>query len=457
MAWWKPHTAWRCGGSLAAIACGMALVGAPAPGWAQDHPVTYEQVLARPDDLSLSYAFALQAAEDGRLEDAAGALERILLLDPDFDAARLFYAIVLYRLDDMEGAARELRLLQSRALTPAQQAEVARYLQLSESKAKDTRITAAISAGVAYDTNPTLASRSDVGVVAGFDVPLGRNRENTASGVAAAELRVEHELPTGRGDFLFVDGRGWLKEHVEADSADYIIGRLEAGGTFHMGDLALTPRGIFTATMLDDDRFLIEAGGGLGLNLAVSSRLAVLADLVALHQDFASFGPGDIAATVGLPPDPRDGLAVRAGGGFAARLTQRDTLTIRASYINKDAGHPAFSYDGVELHASNLLLLGRGQYLLADAWYWRYDFDAPDPRYSPALDHEEDRYRLRLSYGVPLDTLIELLGGETSAAYRLRDINLQLSGDYYRQDSTIPNLDVQNFSVELLVTKRFTF
>jgi len=447
----------RCGACLAAVACGAALIGAPLPGWAQDHAITYEQVLARPDDLALSYAFARQAAEAGRLEDSAGALERILLLDPDFDAARLFYAIVLYRLDDMEGAARELRLLQSRALTAEQQEEVARYLHLSESKAKPTRITGAISAGTAYDTNPTLASRSDVGLVAGFTTPLDRDEDNTASGVAAADLRVEHELPTGRGDFLFADTRAWLKEHAETDIADYAIGRIEAGGTFYLGDLALTPRGIFTASLLDDDVFVAEAGGGLGLSYAVSSRLAALADIVAVHQDFAAFGPGDIAATVGLPADPRDGPAVRAGGGLSARLTQKDTLTLQAAYIAKDADHPAFSYDALELNATNLLLLGHGQYLLADARYWHYDFDAPDPRFSPILPHEDDRYRLRLSYGVPLDTLAKLFAKEASARHGLREINLQLSGDYYRQDSTIPNLDVQNFSVELLVTKRFTF
>lgn len=449
--------AWRCGGSLVAVACSAALIGPPVSGWAQDRGITYEQVLARPDDLSLSYAFARQAAEAGRLEDAAGALERILLLDPDFDAARLFYAIVLYRLDDMEGAARELRLLQGRALTPEQQNEVARYLHLSESKAKDTRITAAVSAGFAYDTNPTLASRADVGLVAGFGTPLDRGEDNTASGLAAAELRVEQELPTGRGDFLFLDSKGWLQEHLETDSADYVIGRIEAGGTFYAGDLAVTPRGIFTASLLDDDVFVTEAGGGVDLSWGVSSRLAILADIVALHQDFAAFGPADIAATVGLPADPRDGLAVRAGGGLSARLTQRDTLTLAAAYINKDAGHAAFSYDALELNASNLLLLGRGQYLLANAWYWRYDFDAPDPRYSPILAHEDDRYRLRLSYGVPLDTLVQLVASGTTPHPGLRDINLQISGDYYRQDSTIPNLDVQNFSAEVRVTKRFTF
>jgi hypothetical protein len=444
------------GRSLAAVICGVGLIGAAAPVLGQEQPITYEQVLARPNDLSLSYAFARQAADAGRLEQAAGALERILLIEPDFDTARLFYAFVLYRLDDMEGAARELRLLQSRPLTPEQQGQVDRYLALSEKKAKDTRITASTSVGFAYDTNPTLISRSDAGFSAGFDVPLDRSRDNSASALAAAEFRIEQELGTGHGDFLFLQTRGWLKEYFEADSADYAIGRLEAGGTFYAGDLALSPRGIFSASLLDGRRFVTGAGGGLGARYAVSPRFALLADIVALHQDFAALDD-NAARAASLPRNARDGLALRAGGGFSARLTQHNTLTLQASYITKDAEHPAFSYDGLELNLNHLALLGRGQYLLLDGWYWRYDFDAPDPRYSPTLAHQDDRYRLRVSYGVPLDTLIRSLADGAALPAGFRDVTLQLTADYYRQDSTIPNLDFHNFSGEALLTKRFTF
>ncbi|HEX2256337.1 MAG TPA: tetratricopeptide repeat protein [Afifellaceae bacterium] len=436
--------------------CGVSLVCPTAPGLAQDHGITYEQVLASPDDLSLSYAFARQAAEAGRLEQAAGALERILLIEPDFDAARLFYAIVLYRLDDMEGAARELRLLQSRALTPEQQSEVDRYLELSEKRGRDTRITASTSVGFGYDGNPTLNSRSDAGFSAGFDVPLERSKEESASGIAAGDLRIEQELGTGRGDFLFLETRGWLKEYFEAESADYAIARLEAGGTFYAGDLALTPRGIVSASLLDGDRYVTEAGGGLRLRHAVTSRFALLADILALQQDFAAL-EDSLTGAVGLPRDGRAGLKVRAAGGFSARLSQRDTLTLQAAYVAKDAEHAAFSYDGLELNLNYLTLLGRGQYIMADAWYWGYDFDAPDPRYSPTLAHEDDRYRVRLSYGVPLDTLIRAFADRPDLPAGLREINLQLSADYYRQDSAIPNLDFHNVSGEVLLTKRFTF
>ena len=84
-----------------AFAASVAVsTGFLAPMTAQAE-ITYEQILAAPDDSKLNLAYARQAA----------ALERLLLARPNWDSVRLFYGFVLYRLDDMTGAKRELRAL----------------------------------------------------------------------------------------------------------------------------------------------------------------------------------------------------------------------------------------------------------------------------------------------------------------------------------------------------------
>ena len=104
----------------AVVGLSAATVGVAA---AQD----FEAVLAAPDDIDLNLDFARRAADAGDFNGAAGALERVLIADPNRHGARLMYAAVLYRLDDLQGARDQLDLLEPVTLTPLQRAEATRY------------------------------------------------------------------------------------------------------------------------------------------------------------------------------------------------------------------------------------------------------------------------------------------------------------------------------------------
>jgi uncharacterized protein (TIGR02996 family) len=88
---------------------------------------SFDEVMAEPDSPTLNLAFARSEDEAGQLLSATGALERVLLVQPDDHQARLLYADVLHRLGDDQGASRQLTLLDTVQLTPAQQAEKERY------------------------------------------------------------------------------------------------------------------------------------------------------------------------------------------------------------------------------------------------------------------------------------------------------------------------------------------
>jgi hypothetical protein len=88
---------------------------------------SFDEVMAAPDSPELNFAFARSENEAGQLLSATGALERILLVQPENHQARLFYADVLHRLGDGLGAWRQLGLLDSVQLAPEQQAEKERF------------------------------------------------------------------------------------------------------------------------------------------------------------------------------------------------------------------------------------------------------------------------------------------------------------------------------------------
>jgi len=432
---------------LAGVA-GVGFLAGPLSAGAQVREITYDQILSNPDDLQLSFAYARQQADKGNLQASAGSLERLLLLQPDWDVARLFYAMVLYRLNDLDGALRELMILRERELTASQRLEVERYIELARTGSSTTRIYGDWSFGFRHDTNPNLAS--DNGIVWYEDIPVPNNvsKKSDTAFYSMGRVRLEHSLGTGNGDFLFLDTRGWLNEQFRANRQDYISGRVEAGGTFFFGDAAITPKLIYSGLTLDSDHYLDEFGGGLEIAYAISPHLTLKTAFTAVDQDYHKTSLSNVGSK-------RDGLSVEIGGGFAWRPVQWNTLSIEAYYVNKAADVSSFAYDGVWGQLSNLTLLGKGTYLLAQLTMWDFSYDAPDPRYSATVIRDDFRLKARLAYGTPLQTVADLF--EAQLPPTLGHMNFQLSGSYTYQDSNIPNLDFDNWSVEGLFTKRFSF
>ncbi|WP_342643520.1 hypothetical protein [Rhodoligotrophos ferricapiens] len=415
---------------------------------AQTQSITYDQILQSPDNLALSFAYARQEANEGNLQQAAGSLERLLLLEPEWDTVRLFYAMVLYRLDDMDGAVRELNILRTRELSAAQRLEVERYYKLATTRNEPTRLYGDWTFGLRHDSNPNLAPDSDVILFEDVPVPNEIDKDADTAFYTSGRMRIEHSLGTGNGDFLFFDGRGWLNEQFSFDKQDYLSGRVEAGGTFFFGPVAVTPKGIYNGLTLDRDHYLDEFGGGLELAFAVSPHVALKAEVNVVDQDYFKTSLSSVGSA-------RDGMRMDVGGGFSWRPVQWNTFSLEAYYVDKEAEVASFAFDGVWGRASNLTLLGKGTYLLSQLTLWSFDYDAPDPRYSSTITRDDFRLKARLAYGTPLQTVADLFTAELPPA--IGDLNFQLSGSYTYQDSNIKNLDFENWSVEGLFTKRFSF
>jgi len=432
------------------LGCCLFPIAAPAQETAagEGRVITYEEILERPDDLALNYAYARQEAESGQLEQSAGALERLLLLEPNWDELRLFYAIVLYRLDDLKGAERELLILKERPLSAGASSEVARYLALVRAGEKSTRLTGSVSVGGSVDSNPAFASSSDAGFTSGTLVPLTAKERVDAAFNAAIDMRLEHSLANGRGDLLFIEGSGWLNEQFDVGEASFVTGHARAGATFHFRDLSVTPAARLGAYVLEGELFYTEYGPSLAASYVINPHVTAFGEVSALWQDYNSTSYSKVGSA-------RDGWRLKGGGGLKVRPVQWLTVTGEAFLLDKNARSGSFSYDGVELHMRDLFLLGRGQYVTAEAWYWRIGYDRPDPAVLPGVTRQDDRYRARLAYGLPIATIAEALGGRVPDA--LGQVNFQVGGEYYRQQSNISNYDGDNWSGDVLLTKRFAF
>ncbi|MCM8794329.1 MAG: tetratricopeptide repeat protein [Candidatus Omnitrophica bacterium] len=86
--------------------------------------ISYEQILADPDNVELNIRYARAQIARGNLKAAATALERILLIDPSLAQVQLLYGIVLFRLDNTEEAERMLIAVRGMEIPPSLREEV---------------------------------------------------------------------------------------------------------------------------------------------------------------------------------------------------------------------------------------------------------------------------------------------------------------------------------------------
>ena len=423
-------------------AFGMALL--PPVAAAQER-VTFAEVLAAPDDLALNLAYARQQIAAGDLQEAATTLERMLLLQPDWDEARLVYGIVLYRLRDLAGAVREFEVLADRNLSPSSERERRRYLALAQEGDERLRVFSEFAFGAKVASNPGRAPEN-----AALRPVIGGDGSTRWAGIAATSTTVEYDLANGRGDYVFARSRTRWQDFVDLAQADFLRSTVRLGGRFHGERVSVEPFAHLGTGYQHYDRFLSEYGGGV--NFAVeageSDRVRLFAGLAGVYEDFDRT---DFSSVGSL----RDGWRVDVHGGARWRVTDANVLTFIASYTDKDAEDDGFAFERVRLEGRYLALLGEGLYFDGRVAWSDYDYDGPDPRFGVAADREDEHWRFRAAVGAPLETLFSRL--DVTLPDAIGEMVLQVGTTYTTQDSNIAALDVDNWTGDVMLIKRVTW
>ncbi len=423
----------------------LALAGAMSLGVfsASAQTVTFDQILAQPDNLELNLQYARQEVASGRLQQAAAALERMVLLEPDWDSARLFYGVVLYRLGDLEGAKRELRLLENRGLPSQQERDRVRYLALAENKSKSLRMSARFSLGARYDSNPAFVGGDDVGGA----VASANDEESDAAIVAGTLFRGELDVGNS-GNFLFAETRSQINEFFDVDQADLITSNAKLGATFFGPNLIVSPYAYGSVSYVQHDRFRTQFGAGVKASFTLSSQVELLLHGRAVQESFeaTSFSP------VG---DQRDGWLKTGSIGLQWRPTDKQKFVLTGLFADKDADFDGYSYKSAGIQARSLTLLGKGRFLSLQAQYTDREYEEPDNFYSATVAREDKRFYARGAVGAPLETLFSNFDVELPEA--ISDIVLQVGVSYTDNNSNIPLRDYNNVSGDILFTKRISF
>jgi hypothetical protein len=413
----------------------------------EDGRVTYQQVLADPDNIELNFRYAKTQVAEGNLRGAAATLERILLIKPDLARVKLFYGIVLFRLDNLDEAERTLTSLKEVEMAPSLRAEVDEYLREIQKRRRFTRFGASLSLGYQFDTNRNAAPSSKTRLFG--DAPLAltgtsRKRRDT-SFLLIHGLDVVHDLGFQAGHQLIGSFDYFLGEQTSVDDLDVQSFAFDGGLVLKSALANLTTTGFSEHLMLSRETFVRTQGVTARLDRDLTRKLHLFASNRWGWEDFVGITENEAA------PERRGNRDTFVTGA-EYQLTPATQVSGNLGYERKGAKTDYNAYDGFLLGGSHLWLPGEGQFLINAISYGFNSYDGPDRAIS-AVTRQDKQLRTRVTYGAPLTFFF----GRWADNWLLDDTTATLSFEYFRSLSTITNYTYRNFKSTMMVTRKVEF
>ncbi len=422
--------------------------------------ITWEEVLADPDDVSLNFLWAQSQVRTGELRGAAATLERILLMRPELGGVRLLYAVVLFRLDSLAEAERELERLAEQPLSRRDLREVERYLDAIRRRQRRTNFAAAVTVGTQYDSNRNSSpssgtSLAELGFGGSVELDLGDESlaDDDVGFFGLTELRVDHDLGTQEGHRVFAAISTYYSKQIEQTDFDLRSLSGEIGGLYRANGFDLMPRAYSSVLQIAEETLVHGSGLELVALREISPRLLVRGHVGVEYQDFDN-------TTTSLNAEERSGLRSELGIGLAYQLLPTHRVEVRASGIHKWADGSAtdrtsgvFGRIGPEVRLRHTWLLGRGQFLISGVTWGRDDYRRPDFRIDESRSRLDHRLRASLVYGAPVSFLVS----PWVSSELLEGLLVSVQVDHYQQWSNIVNYQYDNTRVALMFTRAISF
>jgi len=439
--------------AIAVVAIGLAS-GFSATASAEDQAptlppsgdVTYDQVLENPDDLMLSYRFALKQIEEGDLLGASATLDRLILLAPEEPNIRALRAIVLYRLGNLREAKDEFAQLLQLDLDPRLRSNLERYAEAVDQQSKSTRVNLLLSLGYQFDSNRAGGNKVDKvrTVVGNFELSNAAPTEDDHSLQALVRLSVEHDLPGQDRNMLFANASIYDGDQFDLDDFDTQSVGAQAGARLEIGELFVTPNIAYNHLWLGEESYLDIFQGEARYDWRLN-------DPVNLFGAFA-LADYDYHATDNYPDsDTQSGIDASARIGLDWYIGADHRLTFTYTHRRFGAEVDFESFDGDRLNVDHVWLIGNGIFLVTNASVEWDRYDEIDPLFV-GDDREDLIYRARMTLGVPVATII----GEEQRGF-LNGLLLSTYGEYYRQDSNNDLDEFENVRAGVAISKRFEF
>lgn len=401
--------------------------------------VAYEDILKNPDDVELNYRWAKKQVDGGDIKGASATLERILMVKPGLTRVRLTYAIVLFRLDSLQEARRELETVKAQS-SGALKAEAEDYLAQVDRQTRLTHAHGTIGVGYQYDDNRNAGPSSNQRLFR--DTPLnltsGRGTDDTSVlFLAAAGLR--RDLQGQLGKALFADFTYYRAEQTTLNTLDLQVYSFNGGAEMKIGRYTVTPSLVADHIRLSEETYLRTRGGRIRVDRRLSRRLSL-------------FGWGQVLANDHIKTSDIPNATDRTGNestlrvGAQVTMTPTQRLTAETGYQQKDARKMYDAYERNTVGLTHTWLLGKGRFLLSGLNVDLDRYASPDTAIS-RKERKDDKARLSWTYGQPLGFLGKVF----------EPLLLTCTYEYYHANSNILNYAYTNNKISGMLTYRWDY
>ncbi len=422
-------------GRAALVVASLAISGsnAVASSITYNGPVvTFEQVFENPDDNEQKLNYARQQAAAGDLLSAAGALEGMLFSQPNWDSARVLYAVVLFELDDRASALREFELLSRRPLSGADQKLVTSYSQaISNPAPPKSAVTGVVEFGLRADNNAGNALLDTV-----LDLP------NESDGAAFINGVMKLSLPlTKSGGLNFnARARGQTRKQFSSSNSDYDVLGADLGVSGEGEALFWSADFSFDNVSFGGEKYLTQMGPKLSVGTKLSEKTRLTLAAAIYDQDFESL-------SFSFGEKFRSGNKSVLSAKVHTRVDENLTYGVSLGYEDKNATQDALAYKGFHVAGNVFKGFDSGMYLKANARYRDLNFDAANLLSGTATDRDDSQILGRVGAGASLNKISGWLGMEPNPAFT--KVYMETGVNYTNYDSSVSFFEYENLGADV--------
>lgn len=418
--------------------------------------VTYQDILKDPDNVELNVRYAKQQLARGNYKNAAGTLERILMVRPDINEVRLYYAIVLFQLDNPDEAEAQFNLIKDLPMAPEMRAQIGTYLEEIENRRQTTRYVVNLSFGGRYDTNRNSASKWNHNLVLDSHSALEDDDriENDWGVLGSTSVSMNHDMGFQDRHELLASASYYHNHQFNRDDLITQVGAVSGGVKLNFPEVTVTPTIFYNQVRLSHERYTKNWGAQLRLDKKLARPLNGFAS--AKYTDETYYHPTDSTSS-----HLYTGYAKEYVLGLDYIVSPAHKVTASWTHTDKRAKVYYYEYDGDEGSLNHSWLLGGGQFLISSlAARWR----VYKGEYAAVSDRtrRDKRFKGNITYGVPVDTLLDLAFDDRASwpepiRNALGGWTWTNSVEYLWQQSNILNYDYDNQQYQTLLSRRWEF
>jgi len=437
-----------------ASALAVCLLLLPAVGHSQnaDQRIQYSEILANPDDLSLSVKYAQQLINDGELQKATIALERVLLINPEIDKARLLLALVFYRLGSFPEAESELKTLDSREISAEEKEVVSKYLELIAEKRRLWSASSVVSIGLHYDTNKN--SNSSSAQVRAIDLLFNNNNEDADDLGLISVLGAEYKTklnPVDPEEFL-ISAALVFDNQNKLNNIDTLAFAPKIGFKTIWRTFEFSATSGITNVHVDDVEFLNIYDfkfRGSRLFKYDQTPFNVFAEFSNAYEDFQNTA----RTTTG---NESDGFNLGLKSGVAVELSPQLQFGSDFAFSRKYADIDFNSFTQMGAAASLTTPFTKSAVVSANINIDHKFFDDPDPFISSTKERSETSAAAGLTFSISMEKVLDDLNWPDHQTFSSGLVGA-FGINYKKNMSNIENFRFENERIQFLLTKQILF